>query len=239
MRLDKLLALQGLGSRSEVRALLRAGRVRVDGRLATDGAMHVDEKAAAVLLDGEALAYEASLHLMLNKPAGVVTAAKDERHPTVLSLLPKKAAAMGCMPVGRLDLDTEGLLLCTTDGALAHRLLSPKRHVDKRYHATLDLPLDDADVQAFAHGIALSDFTAMPASLEILADGHAAIVTVQEGKFHQVKRMFAARGKQVLSLRRIAFAGIALDETLAPGAWRRLTGAEHARLLEAAGGQHG
>lgn len=236
MRLDKFLALQGLGTRSEVRALVRAGRVCMNGETARDAGTLIDPAHAAVTCDGTPLVYEASAHLMLHKPAGVLTAARDPHRETVMDLLPARYAAMGCMPVGRLDMDTEGLLILTTDGALAHRLLSPKRHVDKVYLAVVDVPLDEADVTAFAGGVALSDFTALPAKLAILPDGLSAHVTVREGKYHQVRRMFAARGKTVVRLKRLSFGGVPLDETLAPGAWRSLTDAELQTLIRASEG---
>lgn len=240
MRLDKYIAMQGMGTRKEVRALLHAGRVGVDGKAITDAGFALDPEAMQVTLDGAPLQYQAALHITLNKPAGVITAADDPRHETVMDILPKRFASMGCMPVGRLDIDTEGLLLLTTDGQLAHRLLSPKRHVDKVYYAQVDAPLDDADAAAFAAGLELSDFTALPAQLDILPDGMAAHVTVQEGKFHQVKRMFHARGKTVTYLKRIAFGGIALDPALETGAWRELTAEELAHLQQITGGNaHG
>lgn len=237
MRLDKFLALQGLGSRNEVRALLRAGRVCVAGNPVRDAGFSFDPEAALVTLDGEAIAYQSALHIMMNKPDGILTAARDPRRRTVMDLLPRRMAAMDCMPIGRLDLDTEGLLLFSTDGELAHRLLSPRRHVDKVYEAAVDTPLDGADVDAFAAGVPLSDFTAMPARLDI-AEGDAlcALVTVQEGKFHQVKRMFLARGKTVLRLKRLSFGGVALDPSLGAGEWRELSPQELALLEEAAGG---
>lgn len=237
MRLDKFLALQGLGTRGEARALVRAGRVFVDGEAARDGSVALDEKSACVTLDGERLRYRASLHLMMNKPAGVLTAAADSRRATVMGLLPRYAAAMGCMPVGRLDLDTEGLLLFTTDGPLAHRLLSPGRRVEKLYEAQVDGTLDAEDAAAFGEGLVLSDFRAMPAELMILPGAARARVTVREGKFHQVKRMFQARGKRVTYLKRLSFGGVWLDPSLKAGEWRELTDEELARLYKAAGGE--
>lgn len=235
MRIDKYLALQGIGSRREIHALLREGRVSVDGRTVCDAGLLLDPYAADVALDGDKLVYCDSMHLMMNKPAGVLTAAEDSRHRTVMDLLPRQMTSLNCMPIGRLDLDTEGLLLFTTDGKLAHRLLSPRHHVDKLYWAQVDRPLSEADVEAFAGGLRLSDFTALPALLEILpGDGRAAHVTMQEGKFHQVKRMFQARGRTVLHLKRLAFGGIWLDEGLSCGEWRRLTDREYATLTKAA-----
>ncbi len=236
MRLDKFLALYGGVTRGEARGLLRAGRVCVNGETVQDAALALREDAARVTLDGEVIQYRDGLHLVLNKPAGVLTAARDPRRATVMDLLPPLAEALDCMPVGRLDLDTEGLLIFTTDGQLAHRLLSPKRHVDKLYLAETDAPLTEQDVAAFAEGIVLSDFTALPAVLEPLAGTCQARVTVQEGKFHQVKRMFQARGKTVLRLKRLAFGGVWLDESLAPGQWRELTAAELSQLMDVSGG---
>ncbi len=237
LRLDKHLASQGLGTRSEVREMVRSGRVMVDGKPARDAGFLFNPETISVAVDGKALLYRNAMHIMLNKPAGILTAARDPNRKTVLDLLPPVCVAQGCMPVGRLDLDTEGLLLLTTDGQLAHRLLSPKRHVDKVYRAEVDAALTDRDVAAFAEGLALSDFTALPARLVILPGGMMGEVTVQEGKFHQVKRMFAACGKHVNRLTRLSFGGIALDPALAPGAWRELTEREFTHLMEISGGR--
>lgn len=235
MRLDKLLADMGNGTRSEVRALLRAGRVFVDGKPIRDGALSVDAHAAAIMLDGERVVYRSEMHLMMNKPQGVLTAARDARRETVLDLLPNEARRLQCMPVGRLDMDTEGLLLFTTDGELAHRLLSPRRCVEKEYIAQLDGPVGAEDVEAFAAGLVLHDFTAMPAKLYPEGDGHTARVVVHEGKYHQVKRMFLARGRTVLHLKRLSFAGIPLDASLPAGGYRELTADELHCLNQAAG----
>lgn len=233
MRLDKLLSNLGVASRAGCRELLKAGRVQVDGQTVRDGAVQVSEKAA-VLLDGTALDTRLARHLMLFKPAGVLTAAEDGRQQTVMDLLPGVYRSCGCMPVGRLDKDTTGLLVLTTDGELAHRLIAPGRHVDKVYEAVVDGVLDEGDAAAFAAGIPLKDFTALPAKLEVLAENRAR-VTVQEGKYHQVKRMFGARGKPVLALHRASFGPLQLDETLCPGQFRELTGEETAALYAAAG----
>ena len=233
MRLDKLLSNLGVASRGGCRELLKAGRVQVDGQTVRDGAAQVSEKAA-VLLDGTALDTRLARHLMLFKPAGVLTAAEDGRQQTVMDLLPGVYRSCGCMPVGRLDKDTTGLLVLTTDGELAHRLIAPGRHVDKVYEAVVDGVLDEGDAAAFAAGIPLKDFTALPAKLEVLAENRAR-VTVQEGKYHQVKRMFGARGKPVLALHRASFGPLQLDETLCPGQFRELTGEETAALYAAAG----
>ena len=234
MRLDKYISAQTDMTRSEARAAINGGRVTVNGAPATDPARHLDESADTATLDGRPLRFETQVHLMLNKPAGVVTATRDPRARTVLDLLPGDLAHWPVTPVGRLDRDTTGLLILTTDGQLAHRLISPRHHVEKEYIARVDGTLDSADVAAFAAGMELSDFTALPARLEIIApDTARAILT--EGKYHQVKRMFAARGKPVLELRRVRMGDILLDPELPPGGVRRLTDAEAATLYRAAG----
>lgn len=237
MRLDKLLALLGEGTRSEIKAMVRAGRVTVDGRAAKDAGMQVCGETDDIRLDGRALYYKAVRHVMLNKPSGVLTAARDKKQKTVMDLLPPMYAAMGAMPAGRLDKDTEGLLVITSDGQLAHRIISPKHEVGKVYYARLDGELTDEDVAALEAGIHIRDadgeFDARPARIERDGDD-AAYIRVTEGKYHQVKRMFAARGKQVVYLNRMAIGGLVLDPDLQPGEWRELT-EEEVRLLEQPG----
>lgn len=233
MRLDKLLTHLGVASRSGAREVVKANRVRVNGETVKDAALSVTEEDE-VALDGKRLDTRLSRHLMLHKPAGVLTAKEDGRQNTVMDLLPPVYTALGCMPVGRLDKDTTGLLLLTTDGELAHRLISPERHVDKVYEAKVDGTLSELDVQAFAAGIPLKDFTALPARLEILSPDLGRVM-VREGKFHQVKRMFAAVGKPVTELRRVSFGPLALDHSLQPGAYRELTENEITALYRAAG----
>ena len=236
MRLDKLLSRLGAASRSGCRDLLRAGRVKVDGETVKDGSREVGPHAL-VALDGETLDIRMTRHLMMNKPAGVLTALEDRKCQTVMDLLPPVYISLDCMPVGRLDKDTTGLLLFTTDGELAHRLLSPARHVDKVYEAEVEGELTQEDAARFAAGIPLKDFTALPAKLSILSPALAR-VTVREGKFHQVKRMFGAVGKPVLALRRLSFGPIDLDASLKPGEYRELTEKETAALYAAAGLEH-
>ena len=236
MRLDKLLSRLGVSSRSGCREILRAGRVQVNGEPVRSGAYDLPD-GALITLDGRALDCRMERHLMMNKPAGVLTAKEDARQKTVMDLLPPVYASLGCMPVGRLDKDTTGLLLLTTDGELAHRLISPARHVDKVYEAQVEGKLDQDDIAAFAAGIPLKDFTALPAQLEIVSPDLGR-VTVQEGKFHQVKRMFQAVGKPVLLLRRLRFGPLTLDETLKPGEYRELEEKEIAALYAAAGLRH-
>ncbi len=242
-RLDKLLARQGLGSRSQVKAWILDGRVTVDGEPCRDTGAKVDPVARRVALDGKEVALPAFRYGMLNKPTGVLTAASDRKAKTVADLLPPPCKAMGMMPVGRLDKDARGLLLFTTDGPMAHFLLSPRRHVAKEYQVLVDGPLDEADVRAFAAGMVFSDFTAQPAKLQIISSGPGesqALVTVKEGKFHQVKRMFLQRGRTVTDLKRISFGSLRLPDSLAEGGFRELDPAEvEALKRDALGGGTG
>ena len=229
-RLDKIISATGKKSRREVREMVRQGRVLVDGKPAPAADMKVDPQTAVILLDGEPLGYEKFTYVMLHKPAGVLTATEDRRQETVLDLLPPELRRRALSPVGRLDKDTEGLLLLTNDGQLAHRLLSPKSHVDKVYYARVDGALEPGDIAAFAAGMTLGDgLECLPAGLEILSPTEA-LVTLREGKFHQVKRMLAASGKPVLYLKRLSMGRLRLDPALAPGAWRMLTEEERSAL---------
>ena len=229
-RLDKILSSAGAGSRKDLRAAIRAGRVRVNGEVCRDESAKFDEQAAEITLDGEAVELLRPALILLNKPAGYLTAADDPRQKTVMELIPERYRKFGVMPVGRLDKDTEGLLLLTNDGQLAHRLLSPKSHVDKVYYARVDGALEPGDIAAFAAGMTLGDgLECLPAGLEILSPTEA-LVTLREGKFHQVKRMLAARGKPVLYLKRLSMGRLRLDPALAPGAWRMLTEEERSAL---------
>lgn len=221
-RLDKILANTGRWSRKEVRELVKQSRVSVNGEIPKKA----DEKYPAdarVLVDGEAVVHSKKTYIMLHKPAGVLSATEDRRQKTVLDLLPEHLQRLELFPVGRLDKDTEGLLLLTDDGPLAHELLSPKKHVDKVYFARVDGLLEEADITAFCDGMQLEDGSVCrPAGLEILPGRDTCLVTLQEGKFHQVKRMLAARGKPVLYLKRLSMGPIKLDDSLQPGQWRML-----------------
>lgn len=229
-RLDKLLAGTGKWSRREVKALVRQGLVRVDGRLAASAEDKLDPAAAIITVAGETISLCRFTYVMLHKPAGVLTATEDRKQPTVLDLLPPELRRIGLAPVGRLDKDTEGLLLLTNDGELAHRLLSPKYHVDKRYLARVDGELSAADAEAFARGMTLGDgLECLPAGLEVLPD-RVCIVTLREGKFHQVKRMLAACGAPVLYLKRLSMGPLTLDDSLAAGAYRLLRAEEISAL---------
>lgn len=232
-RLDKVISATGKKSRREVKMLVRQGRILVDGVPARAPEMKVDPEASEILLDGEDIGYEKFTYLMLYKPAGVLSAVEDSRQRTVLDLLPEELRRRGLSPVGRLDKDTEGLLLLTNDGALTHRLLSPRSHVDKVYYARVDGVLQEADRKAFEEGMTLGDgLRCQPAEMDILSS-HEALVTLREGKFHQVKRMMAARGKKVCYLKRLAMGPLRLDEQLEPGTYRLLTKEEVAALQEA------
>ena len=229
MRLDKALSLAGY-TRSEAKALIARGRVCVAGETVRDSGKNV--QLCDVTLDGSPIDARQELYLMLHKPAGVVTATEDKRLPTVVSLLPESYQRRKIGPVGRLDRDVTGLVLLTTDGQLAHRLISPRWKAEKQYRARCEGALDAGDVEAFAAGLELSDFTAAPARLEILEVGETSLadVILTEGKFHQVKRMFAAVGHPLISLQRLRIGCVTLDESLAPGEFRLLTEQEIAGL---------
>ena len=229
MRLDKALSLAGY-TRSEAKALIARGRVCVAGETVRDSGKNV--QICDVTLDGSPIDARQELYLMLHKPAGVVTATEDKRLPTVVSLLPESYRRRKIGPVGRLDRDVTGLVLLTTDGQLAHRLISPRWKAEKQYRARCEGALDEGDVAAFAAGLELSDFTAAPARLEILETGETSLadVILTEGKFHQVKRMFAAVGHPLISLQRLRIGCVTLDESLAPGEFRLLTEQEIAGL---------
>ena len=229
LRLDRWLVTLGVGIRSEMQKLIRKGGVKVNDVPVRDPGQQVDEHSAQLTVNGTPVDGRLTRHVMLHKPAGLLTAARDKKQPTVMDLLPEAYASIGCMPVGRLDKDTTGLLFLTTDGGLNHRLLSPGRHVDKTYLAEVDGPLDASHVAAFAEGLHLSDFDAQPALLEIVAP-QTGRVTVHEGKFHQIKRMFTAVGREVTSLHRETFGSLTLDPNLPEGEWRELTAEEIAAL---------
>lgn len=223
-RLDKIVASTGRWSRKEARELARRGLVAVDGAAVRSVSEKFDPEAVEIAVNGEPLRYRRYTWIMLNKPAGYLSARSDGRGETVLDLLPRDLRRL--FPVGRLDKDTEGLLLLTDEGGLAHALLSPKRHVDKVYYARTAGRLSEEDCRAFAAGLTLEDgLRCLPAELEILSAGEEseALVTLREGKFHQVKRMLAARGKPVLYLERVRMGSLSLDRTLSRGAFRFLT----------------
>ena len=231
-RIDKLLCSTGRWSRREVKELVRQGRVISDGRAVQRPEEKADPGTVCLTVDGQPVDCSPYVYVMLHKPAGLLSATEDSRQPTVLELLPPELRRRGLFPVGRLDKDTTGLLLLTDNGDLAHRLLSPKKHVDKVYLARVEGRVDAGDVDALAAGMVLADgLCCLPAGLEPLGDGSECRVTLREGKYHQVKRMLAARGKPVVSLHRLQMGPLALDEDLKPGEWRYLSNLERAELL--------
>ena len=240
MRLDKYLVACAVGSRTEVKNFLKAGRVTVNGKKEKSAKLQINEETDEICFDGQKLTYEEFVYYMMNKPQGVISATEDPKHKTVLDLLDDLARSKEVFPVGRLDIDTHGLLLLTNDGQLAHALLSPKHHVDKTYLAQVKGIMTDEDIETFAQGISLKDFTCQPAKLELLSinrekDESLVRVTIAEGKFHQVKRMVAYCGKEVVNLKRLTMGTLTLDENLKRGEWRRLSKEELEGLLESVG----
>lgn len=230
-RLDKLLSNQSTWSRREVRNLVWKGRVKVDGLTVTDPKQRVDSETSQIEVDGKPMTLRPYLYLMLNKPAGVVSASRDGKFSTVVDLVPEELRRKGLFPVGRLDKNTTGLVILTDDGALAHRVLSPKNHVPKTYLARLNRPVTPEMAEGFSKGVPFSDGTVCrPAQLIPEEDPNQARVTIREGMYHQIKRMFACYGATVLELRRLSMGGLLLDGSLAPGQCRELTPGEVALL---------
>lgn len=234
MRLDRFLAECGFGTRNDVKKLIKSGRVTISGETASRPESQLDPNTCQVVVDGKAANYREFVYLMMNKPAGYVSATWDKKLPTVIDLLPEEYLHFETFPVGRLDIDTEGLLLLTNDGALTHKLLSPKKHVTKTYVAEIENPIDTDDIKLFEQGMDLGDFVTLPASLVPLTQTkpYFAEVTICEGKFHQVKRMFEKVGNKVVYLKRIKMKNLNLDTNLKPGEVRELTEAELSDLKE-------
>lgn len=234
-RLDKILANSGYGSRKDVKKLIKSGLIEVDGEKVKSSNIQVDVNKNKIIIKGEPLIYKKYIYLMMNKPDGVVSATFDNFDETVVDLLEEYHASFNPFPVGRLDKDTVGLLILTNDGELNHRMISPKWHVDKVYYAEINKAVDDDDIKAFEEGIEIDDgYKCMPAKLSILSadsNGSRVMVTIQEGKFHQVKRMFLARNKEVVYLKRVSFGPIQLDESIEEGTYRELT-EEEIRILK-------
>ena len=234
MRLDKFLCETGFGTRSQVKELLKKGQVTVNGVAAKKPEQKIDEHKDQITCQGKTASYEKYVYYMLHKPAGVVSATEDKREKTVLDLLKSEDRRDGIFPVGRLDKDTEGFLLLTDDGDLAHRLLSPRKHVDKTYYAKIAGSVTEAHIERFREGLDIGDEKkTLPAMLEILAskpETSEIRITIHEGRFHQVKRMFEAVGCKVTYLKRLSMGAVALDETLAPGDYRPLNEKERELL---------
>ncbi|KAA0549038.1 rRNA pseudouridine synthase [Bacillus sp. BGMRC 2118] len=233
MRIDKLLANMGYGTRKEVKQLLKTGNVRVEDAVVKDPKTQVNPDTQVVTVHGDVVEYREFIYLMMNKPQGVISATEDHQDETVIDLLEQEDQLFEPFPVGRLDKDTEGLLLITNDGQLAHQLLSPKKHVPKTYFAHIRGEVTEEDVKSFAQGVELDDgYVTKPGELTILKAGETSQIelVITEGKFHQVKRMFEAVGKKVTYLKRIKMGPLPLDETLELGEYRELTDEEVEQL---------
>lgn len=228
MRLDKYLTEMGIGSRSEVKNYAKAGRVSVNGEKIKSTDTKIDTQKDTIEFDGQTVGYVEYEYYMLNKPQGVLSATMDKKATTVVDLIDSKVRG-DLFPVGRLDKDTEGLLIITNDGVLCHNLLSPKKHVDKVYYAIVDGEVKEEHIEIFKNGIRLDEDTVTkPAELKIIASGEESevFITIHEGKFHQVKRMVNAIGGEVMYLKRLSMGSLKLDENLKPGEYRKLTGEE-------------
>lgn len=226
MRLDKFLCDAGIGSRKDIKKLIKAGEVRVEGKNPVRPEDHIDPEKDKIFFRGEIVCYKEFIYLMMNKPQGYISATFDKRLPTVLDIVPGEFLHYDLFPAGRLDIDTEGLLLLTNDGQLAHNILSPKKHIPKTYFAKISGKVTESDVLAFSEGVIIDgDIKTKPAILEILSADEVSTInlTITEGKFHQVKRMFEAVGKSVTYLKRIKMNKLSLDENLALGETRELT----------------
>ncbi len=230
-RLDRLLSELGVATRSELRLMIKSGRVTVDGVAAVQSDMKIEEQGHTICVDGVALCTSRLRYFMMDKPEGVLSATEDKRQETVLDILPPDIRRIGLFPVGRLDKDTSGLLLLTNDGDFAHRVISPKSGIEKLYYAEVDGVPDETDVIAFEAGLILGDGTkCLPAKLVPLGENRCHVI-VMEGKYHQVKRMLASRRKPVVKLRRLAVGSLELDPALAPGEVKELGSEDIAKVL--------
>ena len=225
MRIDKFLANSGIGTRKEVKELLKKKMIKVNDIVVTEAKTHIDEDNDIITFGGERIEYKEFLYIMLNKPQDVISATDDPRHRTVLDLLEEPLTKVGLFPVGRLDKDTEGLLVLTNDGKMAHELLSPKKHVPKRYYVELKRPLLEDEAVILENGVELETFTTKPAKIEFITEDKVYII-ISEGKYHQVKRMFKCVGNRVLYLKRTGMGNLGLDDSLKPGEYRDLTSDE-------------
>ncbi|MGH4051999.1 MAG: pseudouridine synthase [Clostridium sp.] len=235
-RIDKILSNLGHGTRKEVKAILKKGKVEIDGVIISDNAMKIDPDKAIIKVSGEEINYRKYIYLIMNKPAGVVSATVDKHDETVIDLIDDEYRAFDPFPIGRLDRDTVGLILITNDGELNHKLIAPKNHVDKVYYAEINKFVEQSDVDAFKKGVVIDDgYKCMPSVLEILnADDNGAevMVTIQEGKFHQVKRMFESVEKKVVFLKRVSFGPLKLEDNLEEGKCRELSEKEISLLKQ-------
>ena len=229
VRLDKILGNMGYGSRKELKKIIKYGLIKVDGEVVKKSSIHVNPYESMIEINGEIVEYREKIYIMMNKPKGVISATYDNRHNTVIDLLEEKYLSFNPFPMGRLDIDTEGLLIITNDGKLSHDILSPKKHIPKTYYAHIRGEVKEEDVEAFKEGIILDDdYKTLGSLLEIEESGEVSKInlTIFEGKFHQVKRMFEARNKKVLYLKRVAMGKLRLDDNLELGEYRELSDQE-------------
>ncbi len=237
MRIDKFLSEQGIASRKEAAKAAKGGGVLVNGVAVKDLSAHIDENTATVIYLGKRVEYKRFIYVMLNKPEGYVSATEDKSLPYVTELLPEELRKRELFPVGRLDRDTVGLMILTNDGQMAHALLSPKRHVQKEYFFTAKVPMKDGVEEYFKNGVTLADgYECKSALIHLAPDRMSGIITLTEGKYHQIKRMVAASDNRVMTLERISFGGIKLDPSLKRGEWRMLTEEEISLLAVQARG---
>ena len=235
MRIDKFLSEQGVASRKEAAKAAKSGGVLVNGVAVKDLSAHIDENTATVIYLGKRVEYKKFIYVMLNKPEGYVSATEDRSLPYVTELLSEELQKRELFPVGRLDRDTVGLMILTNDGQMAHALLSPKRHVEKKYYFTAKVPMRDGVEEDFRDGITLADgYECKSAEIDLATDRMGGIITLTEGKYHQIKRMVAAEDNRVMTLERISFGGIELDKSLGRGEWRYLTEGEVELLIKQA-----
>lgn len=230
-RIDKIIASQGQYSRKEVKALIAKRRIAVDGRIVSSSSEKADPMTMLLTVDGKPLEFKRNLYLVLNKPKGYVSATEDREHPTVLELVPQEYRGRDLFPAGRLDRDTTGLMIITDDGVLAHNILAPKKHVPKRYHVELDIPVTEEMRLGFSEGVMLNDGVCKAANL-IKTGEKTAEVTLREGRYHQIKRMFGCFGAEVVELKRLGMGRLTLPEDLAEGECREMSEEELALLQE-------
>ncbi len=235
LRIDKIISNLGYGTRKEVKELVKDGGVEIDDVIASDPGLIIDPDVSKIKVNGKLIIFREFIYVMLNKPQGVISATEDKREKTVIDLLPDDLKVFEPAPVGRLDKDTEGLLLLTNDGQLAHKLISPKNHVPKKYYAHIKGLVTESDIKAFNSGIIIDGgYKTMPGHLTLLKHGDISEVEViiYEGKYHQIKRMFKARGKEVIYLKRLSMGNLLLDEQLELSEYRELTNEELKLLLQ-------
>lgn len=237
MRLDRFLANSGVGTRKEVKEILKKRKIKVNGSIIIDGSIHIDENGDVVESNEKRILYKPFVYIMMNKPDGVISATEDKEHKTVTKLLEDKYRTYSLFPVGRLDIDTEGLLILTNDGILAHNLLSPVKHVEKKYYVELKKPVSSLEIEKLENGIELENGTiTKSAKVEVVKNGdtvyreftrekfpNKVYITITEGKYHQIKRMFKAVNNKVLYLKRVKMGKLELDKTLKIGEYRELT----------------